>query len=264
MSQPERKPQYTESVNAALQWMWGDGYLSPGGEEEVAAMLRGVEVGARHVLEIGSGLGAASVTLVERYGAHSVLGVDVEPHLIEHSRERAAAAGLDERVRFQLVDPGPLPFDDGSYDMVFSKDAIVHIPDKVACYAEVLRVLAPGGVFVGSDWLRGGEETCTSVAREWLEFVHLDFRMETLDETRRALQRSGFEQVGLVDRNEWYRSEIRKELATLAGDNYEKLVGVVGEETAKHRLESSTLKQRVIDQGFLRPTQLVGYKPAGA
>ena len=211
-----------------------------------------------------SGLGAASVTLVERYGAHSVLGVDVEPHLIEHSRERAAAAGLDERVRFQLVDPGPLPFDDGSYDMVLSKDAIVHIPDKVACYAEVLRVLAPGGVFVGSDWLRGGEETYTSVAREWLEFVHLDFRMETLDETRRALQRSGFERVGLVDRNEWYRSEIRKELATLAGDNYEKLVDVVGAEMAKHRLESSTLKQRVIDQGFLRPTHFVGYKPAGA
>ena len=67
-----------------------------------------------------------------------------------------------------------------------------------------------------------------------------------------------------MDRNEWYRSEIRKELATLAGDNYEKLVDVVGAETAKHRLESSTLKPRVIDQGFLRPTHFVGIKPAGA
>ena len=264
MSQAERKSQYTENVNAALQWMWGDGYLSPGGAEEVAAMLRGVDVGGRHVLEIGSGLGAASVTLVERYGAHSVLGVDAEAHLVEHSRERARAAGLDERVRFQLVDPGPLPFDDGSYDMVFSKDAIVHIPDKAACYAEVLRVLAPGGVFVGSDWLRGGEDTCTSEAREWLATVHLDFRMETLEQTGRALERSGFEQVGLVDRNEWYKVEVKKEIATLSGDNYEKLVGVVGEETAKHRLESRTLKQRVIDQDFLRPTHFVGYKPAGA
>ena len=109
MSQTERKSQYTGNVNAALQWMWGDGYLSPGGAEEVAAMLRGVDVGGRHVLEIGSGLGAASVTLVERCGAHCVLGVDVEPHLVEHSRERARAAGLDERVRFQLVDPGPCP-----------------------------------------------------------------------------------------------------------------------------------------------------------
>ena len=187
-----------------------------------------------------------------------MLGVDVEVHLVEHSRERARAAGLDERVRFQLVDPEPQPFDDGSYDMVFSKDAIVHIPDKAACYAEVLRVLAPGGVFVGS------EDTCTSDAREWLATVHLDFRMETLEQTRRALERSGFERVGLLERNEWYKVEVEKEIATLSGDSYEKLVGVVGEETAKHRLESSTLKQRVIDQGFLRPPHFVGYKPAGA
>ena len=264
MSQPERKSQYTENVNAALQWMWGDGYLSPGGLAEVTEMLRGVNVDGRNVLEVGSGLGAASVALVEKFGARSVLGVDVEPHLVEHSRERAAAAGLGDRIRFQLVDPGPLPLGDGSHDMVFSKDAIVHIPDKAACYAEVLRVLVPGGVFVGSDWLRGGEETFTVEAREWLDFVHLDFRMETLEQTRRTLERSGFERVGLVDRNEWYKGEVKKEIATLAGDNYEKLVDAVGEEMAKHRLESSTLKQRVIEQGFLRPTHFVGYKPAGA
>ena len=264
MSEPERKSQYTENVNAALQWMWGDGYLSPGGAEEVAAMLQGVDARGRHVLEIGSGLGAAAIALVETYGARSVLGVDVEPHLVEHSRERAAAAGLEERIRFQLVEPGPLPFDDGAFDMVFSKDAIVHIPDKAACYADVLRTLAPGGVFVGSDWLRGGEETYTSDAREWLDFVHLDFRMETLDETRRALERSGFERVQLIDRNEWYKGAIVEELTTLAGDNYEKLVELVGEDAAEHRLESSSRKQRVIDQGFLRPTHFVGYKPAGA
>ena len=264
MSEPERKSQYTENVSAALQWMWGDGYLSPGGAEEVAAMLQGVDVSGRHVLEIGSGLGAAAIALVETYGARSVLGVDVELHLVEHSHERAAAAGLEERIRFQLVNPGPLPFEDGAFDMVFSKDAIVHIPDKAACYAEVLRTLRPDGVFAGSDWLRGGEETYTSDAREWLECARLDFRMETLDETRRALERSGFERVRLVDRNAWYKGAIVEELTTLAGDNYEKLVELVGEEMARHRVESSRQKQRVIEQGFLRPTHFVGYKPAAA
>ena len=67
-----------------------------------------------------------------------------------------------------------------------------------------------------------------------------------------------------MDRNEWYKSEIKHELATLSGDNYEELVRRVGKETAEHRLESSTRKQRVIELGFLRPTHFVGYKPAGA
>ena len=264
MSESERKPQYTDDVNAALQWMWGDGYLSPGGSAEVAAMLRDVDVRGRDVLDIGCGLGAAAIELAEKFGARSVLGVDVEGHLVEQAGERASAAGLSDRVSFQLIDPGPLPFDDAAFDMVFTKDAIVHIPDKAACYAEVYRVLGPGGAFVGSDWLRGGEETCTSEARDWLEFVRLDFRMETLDQTRHALRRCGFEGVGLVDRNEWYRGEIGNELATLSGDNYEELVRRVGKEAAQHRLESSTRKQRVIELGFLRPTHFVGYKPAEA
>ena len=81
MPESERKPQYTDNVNAALQWMWGDGYLSPGGSEEVAAMLREVDVGGRHVLDIGCGLGAAAIELAQKHGARSVLGVDVEPHI---------------------------------------------------------------------------------------------------------------------------------------------------------------------------------------
>ena len=260
MPNPERKSQYTAAVSTALQWMWGDGYLSPGGAEEVAAMLCGVDVAGRSVLEIGSGLGAAAVALVETYGARNVLGFDVEPHLVDQARKRAVKAGLADRVRFQLVAPGPLSAGDESFDMVFSKDAIVHIPDKAACYAEARRVLRSGGVFVGSDWLRGGEETYTSEAREWLDFVRLDFRMETLEQTRQALRRSGFERVRLVDRNEWYKGEIENELVTLSGDNYQALVGLVGEEAAEHRLQSSIRKQRVIELGFLRPTHFVGYK----
>ena len=58
-------------------------------------------------------------------------------------------------MTFQLVEPGPLPFADQSFDAVFTKDAIVHIPDKPPFYREVLRVLRPGGLFVGSDWLCG-------------------------------------------------------------------------------------------------------------
>ena len=63
---------------------------------------------------------------------------------------------------------------------------------------------------------------------------------------------------------EWYRGEIGNELATLSGDNYEELVRRVGKETAEHRLESSTRKQRVIELGVLRPTHFVAYKSAEA
>ena len=45
MSGNTRNSQYNENFNTALQWMWGDGFLSPGGPEEVASMLEGIDLG---------------------------------------------------------------------------------------------------------------------------------------------------------------------------------------------------------------------------
>lgn len=260
MTQAERNYQYTEDFNTALQWMWGDGYLSPGGPEEVAEMLHDVAVSGCYVLDVGSGLGAIDITLVETYGANGVHGVDVEPHLIKHADQRAAKAGMQDRVKFQLIDPGPLPFANNTFDIVFSKDAIVHIPDKPAFYTEAKRVLKPGGLFVGSDWLRGDENTFTPKAQEWLEFVHLNFQMRNIEQTRQALEQAGFDQVKLSDRNEWYKDTIKDELATLSGEKYEQLASMIGTEQAEYRLKSSQLKQEAIEAGFLRPTHFVCHK----
>ena len=252
--------EYTEDFIAALQWMWGDGYLSPGGPQEVAVLLDGIDLTGCDVLDIGSGLGAIDMLLVQEYGADNVTGIDIESPLIEHARQRALKAGLAEKVKYRLVEPGPLPFEDESFDVVFSKDAIIQIPDKLALYQDVLRVLRGGGVFVGSDWLRGGEGEYSDQFKEWLIAVQLTFDMKNLEQTRRALEQAGFVDVKLKDRNEWYQQEIKNELATLAGKKYTELAKRVGEEKAAHRLRSSTLKQRVVERGELRPTHFIGHK----
>lgn len=253
--------QYDETFNKGLQHLWGDGFLSPGGPAEVATMLEGVDVAGLDVLDIGSGLGACAVLLARDYGAGSVLGVDVEAHLVAQSTERAVANGLDDRVRFQLIEPGPLPFDANSFDVVFTKDAVVHIPDKPAFYAEVVRVLRPGGAFVGSDWLRGGEETYTERAKAWLEVLHLDFALQNGEQTKQALEASGFLHVRLNDRNQWYLAEIENELAAVTGDRYDELEAIIGAEAAAYRKESSSRKQEAIEDGFLRPTHFFGRTP---
>ena len=77
--------------------------------------------------------------------------------MIELAKERINLGGLSDNVEFKLVEPGPLPFDNEVFDVVFSKDAIVHIENKLAFYQEALRVLKKGGVFIWSDWLCGRE-----------------------------------------------------------------------------------------------------------
>ncbi len=254
--------QYNEKFAAALQWMWGDGYLAPGGPAEVAELLGSVDIRDKRVLDIGCGLGAIAVLLVDQYGAGSVHGIDVETHLIEHCRRRAKKAARGDRISFELVKPGPLKFEDESFDVVFTKDVIVHVPDKPTFYQDIFRLLKPGGIFVGSDWLRGGKGACSTLAAKWLEYVHLDFQMKNLEQTRSAIEAVGFDHVRMNDRNRWYCEEVKKEIAALEGDKFGELARMIGRDEADYRLESSLLKQQVINEGFLRPTHFVGYKPS--
>lgn len=260
MAVSDHQNEYSEDFITALQWMWGDGYLSPGGADEVAELLHGVPLSGKSVLDVGCGLGAIDVLLARSYDAASVVGIDIEQPLVDHARRRVEEAGLDASISIRCVEPGPLPFDDASFDMVFSKDSIIHIPDKAAFYVEVLRVLRPGGIFVGSDWLRSGSGEYSEQMQNWLELVHLTFEMKNLDQTRDALEQAGFRNVRLRDRNDWYRGEVMNELAVLSGDKYDELARRIGPDKAAHRLNSSSVKKIVLDQGELRPTHFIGHK----
>ena len=72
--------------------------------------------------------------------------------MIEAARRSAAARGLSAIASTSCRRrPGPLPFTDASFDVVFSKDALLHVPDKDALFAEIFRVLKPGGVFAAIE-----------------------------------------------------------------------------------------------------------------
>ena len=86
--------------------------------------------------------------------------------------------------------------------------------------------------------------------------------MKNLEQTRSAIEAVGFDHVRMNDRNRWYCEEVKKEIAALEGDKFGELARMIGRDEADYRLESSLLKQQVINEGFLRPTHFVGYKPS--
>ncbi|MEQ9261282.1 MAG: methyltransferase domain-containing protein, partial [Roseovarius sp.] len=144
---------YGNEVIAFLGALWGEGYLSPGGPEEVGRIVEGLDLAGKSVLDIGSGAGGVAMTLARDHGAGHVTGIDVEGDVCAAATRLVAEAGLADRIDIRQVEPGPLPFPDASFDIVFSKDSIVHIADKEALSAEAFRVLKPGGWFAASDWM---------------------------------------------------------------------------------------------------------------
>ncbi len=194
------------------------------------------------------------------HGAARVTGIDVEPALIERARALAERHGLAAEIEFVTVEPGPLPFDDASFDIVTSKDSIIHIVDKHALAADIFRVLKPGGWFVASDWLAGYEDQPSPEMRAYLVAEGLDFGLASAARYRDALLQAGFHEIRIVDRNEWYREQARKERERLAVELYDHLADAVGKDFLEHEIEVWDKMIVAVDQGQLRPTHLRGRK----
>ncbi|RWN50274.1 class I SAM-dependent methyltransferase [Mesorhizobium sp.] len=253
--------QYNKDLTDALEFVWGEGILSPGGPEEVTQMLEGVDLSGRRVLDIGSGLGGIDVLLAAQHGAAAVVGIDVEPQLIESARHLAARKGLAGRVTFQLVKPGKLPFADASFDVVFSKDSLLHIADKRPLYAELLRVLKPGGWLIAADWLWSEGAAESAVVLAWLSKLQLKFAFTQPADALQALIEAGFAEPRVTDRRHELQEVNRNEVALLAGPVRQKLAAIVGTEMAESRLSSAKGRQAALDSGCLIPCYLRGRRP---
>lgn len=253
--------EYPDHFVRRLEILWGDGFMSPGGPEEVLEIFAGLDAAGKTVLDIGCGIGGPALVIADRLGARKVVAVDVDDALLARARRHAAKAGLDRRVTFNLIQPGPLPFGDGSYDMVFSKEAFLHVADKSALFAEILRVLRPGGVLAASDWLRGEASAASPAWAAYQRLASYTIVPATAAECRSLLDAAGFVHVSTRDRNAWYAPLARAHLAQIEGSLREPLIAAsdatVYDDWARMR-RAQTL---AVSEGAMRPTHLRAVKP---
>lgn len=96
-------------------------------------------LGECDLLNVGGSAGAIDNFLADH--VHRVAGVDIDDAAIEHARATFEKPNLE----FQVADAMKLPFDDGSFDIVVCSHVYEHVPDPVKMFAEIERVLRPGG-----------------------------------------------------------------------------------------------------------------------
>ena len=101
-----------------------------------------LRAGAR-VLDVGCGHGASTVLMAEAFPASTFLGVDAHAGSVEVARERAAAAGVGDRVRFATGTAQQLEGE--GFDLVCFFDALHDMGDPVSAAVRARAALAPGG-----------------------------------------------------------------------------------------------------------------------
>jgi SAM-dependent methyltransferase len=154
------------------------------------SVVAGLELSTR-VLDLGCGIGGPARYLAANFGC-KVTGVDLSPGFIDAATYLTARCELSDRVTFQVGDALHLPFGDAAFDAVFLQHVAMNIEDRAALYAEVRRILAPGGRFVTYDLvLRDGDVVYPA---PWARDVSISFLLSESD-TRAALEQAGFKAV---------------------------------------------------------------------
>ena len=148
-----------ETAGATIRW-WAPAYdacawLTSFGQEKairretlgIAALKPGEKV-----LDVGCGTGTLGVGAWRKVRPEGeVTGIDASPEMVALARRKAKKKGSGAKFQVALIEA--LPFEDGSLDAVLSTFMLHHLPDdlKAGGFAEVRRVLKPGGRFVAVD-----------------------------------------------------------------------------------------------------------------
>ncbi|WP_348761449.1 methyltransferase domain-containing protein [uncultured Salinisphaera sp.] len=125
----------------------------PASHRTVAHMCTLIEdklgAGAK-MLDIGGGYGGSARYVAEHYGAETV-SLNLSEVQNERGRKQNDERGLADRVTIVDGDFENIPYDDDTFDVVWSQDAMLHSGNRTRVLDEAVRVLKPGGVFIFTD-----------------------------------------------------------------------------------------------------------------
>lgn len=114
----------------------------------------------RKVLDLACGKGTTSILIAKKYGC-KVVGIDINPDLIDEAKKFAAKSNVSMLIDFQVADAAHLPFSDNEFDASISQAMLVLINEKESVIREALRVIKPSGL---AGWI---ELTWRQNPSEW-------------------------------------------------------------------------------------------------
>jgi sarcosine/dimethylglycine N-methyltransferase len=162
------------------------------------------------VLDVGSGLGGPARLLAAEYGC-DVTGIDLSAEFVDVATRLTERAGLSRLAGFQQGDALNLPLADGSFDHAVTLHVAMNIADRPRLYAEIRRVLRPGGRFALYDVVAGNGEPVRFPV-PWSRDPGTSFLL-TADETRAAVAAAGFRELTFADQSresaQWFQALLR-------------------------------------------------------
>tara|TARA_R110000772_G_scaffold110050_1_gene213509 strand:- start:1908 stop:2744 length:837 start_codon:yes stop_codon:yes gene_type:complete len=162
----------TYDAHASLQRSIANKLLAKLAEQELSDSSTNKRNKIKRILDLGSGTGYSTKALQNLFPSAEIISLDIAEAMLRHARELHLEDACNEK--FVCADAEALPFNPGSFDLIFSSLAIQWCQNYTELFSELKRVLKPvGKIFIATF----GPQTLQELKRAWLEvdsFVHVN------------------------------------------------------------------------------------------
>ncbi|CAN4118115.1 unnamed protein product [Withania somnifera] len=202
--------QYKCSGILRYERVFGEGFVSTGGIDTTKEFVSMLDLQpGQNVLDVGCGIGGGDFYMAENYDVH-VVAIDLSINMISFALERAI--GLKCAVEFEVADCTKKTYPDGTFDVIYSRDTILHIQDKPALFSSFYRWLKPGGKVLISDYCKSSRPA----SEEFSGYIkQRGYDLHDAATYGQMLRDAGFDEVVAEDRTEQFINVLQKELNTV-------------------------------------------------
>lgn len=201
--------QYSNQSITRYEKIFGPGYVSTGGQTTTTEFVEKLDLQpGERVLDVGCGIGGGDFYMARQFNV-SVLGIDLSTNMIHRALETSMTEPTID-VEFEICDATKKEFPDQSFDVVYSRDTILHIKDKQALFAKFYRWLKPGGRVLISDYCQGEQEPST---RFRAYVASRGYHLLSPSQYGKTLEAVGFSSVVAEDRTHHFVKVLKEELA---------------------------------------------------
>jgi malonyl-CoA O-methyltransferase len=169
------KSAIAQSFSQAASTYESSAFLQKEVAERLFERLDVMNISPSAILDAGCGTGLCSRKLNKLFSKAKVTGIDIAPGMIDEAKK---SNGLFTRIDYQVADIDDLPFEDNSFELIFSNLTVQWLIESKQVYKELNRVLKPGGLLIFSSL---GPDTLTELKQSWQQVdsgVHVNNFMD--------------------------------------------------------------------------------------
>lgn len=199
--------QYKCSGILRYERVFGQGFVSTGGIETTKEFVAKLELkSGQKVLDVGCGIGGGDFYMAENFDVE-VVGIDLSINMVSFAIERAI--GLNYPVEFEVADCTKKTYPDNTFDVIYSRDTILHIHDKPTLFRSFYKWLKPGGKVLISDYCkRAGPPS-----PEFAEYIkQRGYDLHDVESYGQMLRDAGLDEVIAEDRTDQFMQVLQTEL----------------------------------------------------